>query len=58
MSGPSCKTCKHFRDMPMGDWGECHDTSKIIYREDGKRHTNRPEVLPSMECLNHRRTED
>jgi len=53
MSGPYCKTCDYFRPMPFGDWGQCHDPSKIIYVGKGGRINTEPEVMPGFTCDNH-----
>lgn len=54
MSGPYCKTCGHYRPMPLGDaHGECGDPTKIIYVGKGDRVNSEPEVRPEWECSNH-----
>lgn len=55
MSGPFCKTCGHYRPMPLGDEprGECMDPTKIIYSRAGNRINSEPEVWPEFECSNH-----
>lgn len=53
MSGPYCKTCKHFWEMPFTDAGECWDKSKIIYGGGGNRVNSEHEVWPRFTCDNH-----
>jgi len=54
MSGPHCRTCKHFIKIPFTkDVGECFDPTKIIFFGKGDRFHKEPEVYESCECMNH-----
>lgn len=55
MSGPYCKTCKHYQQTPLGDpeQGVCNDPSKIIYDRNGNDVNSEPAVHEMYSCNNH-----
>lgn len=54
MSGPYCKTCRHYAPAPLSDriYAECMDPTKLIYYGKGDAKNNHPEVNEGDTCQN------
>ena len=54
MSGPYCKSCVYYNELPLYDGlGECSDPTKIIQDKAGNRASESPEVNELYSCPNH-----